>query len=62
LRQQEIQTNALRITSEGHILLKNNTITHDNKSFEIIYIQNCLLATVKTVTENTADCYTNNKT
>jgi len=60
LLQQEIQTNALRITSEGPILVKNNTITHDNQSFEIIYIQNSHLATVKTVTKNTADCCTNN--
>jgi hypothetical protein len=61
LLQQEIQTNALCITSEGPILVKNNTITPDNQSFEIIYNQNCPLATVKTVTENTADYYTHNK-
>jgi hypothetical protein len=41
--------------------LIKNTITHDNQSFEIIYILNWPLATVKTGTENTADCYTNNK-
>ena len=38
LLQQEILTNALCIASEGPVLVKNNTITRDNQSFEIIYI------------------------
>jgi len=47
LLQQEIQTIALCTASEGPVLVKNNTITHDNQSFESIYIQNCPLETVK---------------